>query len=104
MESFKNVELIKKANIYFDGNVTSRTFIDIDGSKKSLGIMMIGEYLFGTAEAEIMEIIEAHVEVRLKGENEWKSYKSGSSFEVPANSSFDIKVLTISDYCCSYIK
>jgi uncharacterized protein YaiE (UPF0345 family) len=40
MESFKNVELIKKANIYFDGNVTSRTFIDIDGSKKSLGIMM----------------------------------------------------------------
>ncbi len=38
MESFKNVELIKKANIYFDGNVTSRTFIDIDGSKKSLGI------------------------------------------------------------------
>lgn len=34
MESFKNVELIKKANIYFDGNVTSRTFIDIDGSKK----------------------------------------------------------------------
>ena len=52
---------------------------------------MIGEYLFGTAEAEIMEIIEGHVEVRLKGESEWKSYKSGSSFEVPANSSFDIK-------------
>ena len=99
MESFKNVELIKKANIYFDGNVTSRTFIDIDGSKKSLGIMMIGEYLFGTAEAEIMEIIEGQVVYR-----DWESYKSGSSFEVPANSSFDIKVLTISDYCCSYIK
>ena len=39
---------------------------------------MIGEYLFGTAEAEIMEIIDGHVEVRLKGESEWKSYKSGS--------------------------
>ena len=75
MESFKNVELIKKANIYFDGNVTSRTFIDTNGSKKSLGIMMVGEYLFGTAEAEIMEIIEGHVEVRLKGESEWKSYR-----------------------------
>ena len=35
LNSFKGVELIKKANIYFDGNVTSRTFIDVDGSKKS---------------------------------------------------------------------
>lgn len=104
MQSFKDVELIKKANIYFDGNVTSRTFIDSNGDKKSLGIMMVGEYLFGTVEAEIMEIIEGEVEVRLKGEEEWKTYKSGSSFSIPSNSSFDIKVKTISDYCCSYIK
>mgnify|MGYP002738459030 CR=1 FL=1 len=74
MESFKNVELIKKANIYFDGNVTSRTFIDIDGSKKSLGIMMVGEYLFGTAEDEIMDIIDGHGEVRLNGDSEWIRY------------------------------
>ncbi len=104
MQSFKNVELVKKANIYFDGNVTSRTFIDSDGSKKSLGIMMIGEYLFGTAEAEIMEIIDGAVEVRLKGEENWVAYNSGSSFSVPANSSFDIKVKAITDYCCSYVK
>jgi len=104
MQSFKNVELVKKANIYFDGNVTSRTFIDSDGSKKSLGIMMIGEYLFGTAEAEIMEIIDGAVEVRLKGEENWVAHNSGSSFSVPANSSFDIKVKAITDYCCSYVK
>lgn len=104
MESFKGVELVKKANIYFDGNVTSRTFIDVDGSQKSLGIMMVGEYVFGTTLAEIMEIINGEVEVRIKGENDWKSYKSGTSFEVPENSSFEIKVKTISDYCCSYIK
>ena len=60
------IEALDSLSLYFDGNVTSRTFIDIDGSKKSLGIMMIGEYLFGTAEAEIMGIIEGHVEVRLK--------------------------------------
>ena len=36
MESIKNVELVKKANVYFDGNVTSRTFIEakILGNKK----------------------------------------------------------------------
>ncbi len=26
MENFKNVELVAKANVYFDGNVTSRSF------------------------------------------------------------------------------
>lgn len=104
MQTFKNVELVKKANIYFDGNVTSRTFIDIDGSKKSLGIMMIGEYVFGTVEAEIMQIIDGVVEVRLRGEEEWKTYRAGSSFEISANSSFDIKVIEITDYFCSYLK
>ncbi|NLN13816.1 MAG: pyrimidine/purine nucleoside phosphorylase [Arcobacter skirrowii] len=103
LNSFKGVELIKKANIYLDGNVTSRTFIDVDGSKKSLGIMMVGEYVFGTVEAEKMEIIEGEVEVRLKGEDGFKTYKSGSSFDVAANSSFEIKVKKITDYCCSYI-
>ncbi len=104
MESFKSVELVKKANIYFDGKVTSRTFIEPNGEKKTLGIMMIGEYTFGTNEAELMEIIAGIVEVRLKDTNEWKIYKDGSSFSVPANSSFDIKVKEITDYCCSYIK
>ncbi|MFY4803008.1 pyrimidine/purine nucleoside phosphorylase [Aliarcobacter butzleri] len=104
MESFKNVELVKKANIYFDGKVTSRTFIESNGEKKTLGIMMIGEYTFGTNEAELMEIIAGEVEVKLKDTNESKIYGANTSFSVPANSSFDIKVKTITDYCCSYIK
>lgn len=104
MQSYKDVELIKKANIYFDGNVTSRAFVDLNGDKKSLGIMMIGEYVFGTCEAELMEIISGEVEVRLKDETQWQTYKDNSSFSVPANSSFDIKVKSITDYCCSYIK
>jgi len=104
MESIKNVELVKKANIYFDGNVTSRSFIDENGESKSLGIMMIGEYNFGTADAELMEILDGEVEVKLAGSSEWKTYTANTSFDVPANSSFDIKVKTITDYCCSYIK
>ncbi len=39
MSEFKNVTITKKANIYFDGKVTSRTIIFPDGSKKTLGIM-----------------------------------------------------------------
>ncbi|MFA9374091.1 MAG: pyrimidine/purine nucleoside phosphorylase [Poseidonibacter sp.] len=104
METLKNVELVKKANVYFDGNVTSRSFIDSDGSKKSLGIMMPGTYNFGTAEAELMEIIDGNVQVKLAGSDTWNTYTANTSFDVPANSNFDIKVETITDYCCSYIK
>ena len=104
MSSFKNVELVKKANIYFDGNVTSRSFIDENGESKSLGIMMPGIYNFGTSEAELMEILAGEVEVKLSGEDTWNTYTADTSFEVSANSNFDIKVKTITDYCCSYIK
>ena len=31
-------------NIYFDGNVTSRTVVFENGEKKTLGIMLKGEY------------------------------------------------------------
>ena len=102
MPTIKNVELTKKANIYFDGKVTSRSFIDENGVKKSLGIMMPGEYTFGTNEAEHMEIISGTVEV-LIGDSNWETIEAGGYFEVPANSSFEIKVLDITDYCCTYI-
>ena len=55
MSEFGNVTIIKKANIYFQGGVTSRTVIFEDGSKKTLGIMQPGEYEFNTSDAEIME-------------------------------------------------
>jgi uncharacterized protein YaiE (UPF0345 family) len=104
MEILANVDLVKKANIYFDGNVTSRSFIDADGSKKSLGIMMPGVYNFGTEEPELMEILAGVVEVKLAGEDTWNTYTADTSFNVAGNSSFDIKVKTITDYYCSYIK
>ncbi|MGK0419374.1 MAG: hypothetical protein ACJARV_000261, partial [Candidatus Pseudothioglobus sp.] len=40
MSTFKNVEITKAANIYFDGKVTSRVVKLSDGAVKTLGIMM----------------------------------------------------------------
>jgi Protein of unknown function (DUF1255). len=34
MSQFDNVTVVKKANIYFDGKVTSRTVLFADGTKK----------------------------------------------------------------------
>ena len=103
MSDFKNVTIVKKANIYFNGKVTSRTILFSDSLKKTLGIMLPGEYEFGTKEKEIMEILQGQLDVLLPGENNWKHIESGQSFDVAANSSFKLKVNTVTDYCCSYV-
>lgn len=102
MEQFEKVSIVKKANIYFDGKVTSRTAIFADGSKKTLGIMLPGEYEFGTGAAELMEMMAGEMEVLLPGESAWQVFKAGQSFSVPANSKFKLKVSVVVDYCCSY--
>lgn len=101
----KNVDLLKKANIYFDGKVTSRNYTDSEGAIKSLGVMLPGEYTFNTKAAENMEILAGDVEVLILSgmDNNWESYKAGESFDVPANSSFEIKVNEVTDYCCTYL-
>lgn len=103
MSQFENVTVVKAANVYYDGKVSSRTVLFADGSKKTLGLLLPGEYEFGTEAAEIMEMLVGDVEVLLPGETEWQSVSAGESFNVPANSKFGIKVKTVTDYCCSYI-
>ena len=104
MQDFKNVTVVKKANSYFDGKVTSRTVLFPDGAKKTLGIMMPGEYEFGTAEKEIMEILAGKLTIQLPGSSQWQPIQPGQSFEVPAKSKFKLKISELTDYCCSYIK
>jgi len=103
MAEFANVTVVKKANIYFEGKVASRTVLFPDGTKKTLGIMQPGEYEFSTAAAEIMEILSGDLEWQMKGEDGWKRVAGGEAFNVPANSTFVMKVATVTDYCCSFI-
>ena len=102
MEQFDRVSIVKKANIYFDGKVTSRTVHFADGTRKTLGIMLPGEYEFGTDTAEEMEMLFGQMEVLLPGESTWKTVATGDVFYVPSNARFNLKVSTVVDYCCSY--
>lgn len=104
MTEFTNVTITKAANVYFDGNVTSRKIIFADGSFKTLGIMMPGDYKFATNEKELMEITAGDCEILLPETSQWQTIKGGESFYVPANSKFEIKAKTLVDYCCNYIK
>lgn len=104
MSEFSNVSVVKAANVYFDGKVTSRTVKFADGSSKTLGIMLPGEYEFNTGDKELMEIMSGDVEIQLANVSDWQMIKGGDNFTVEANSSFKIKVKTVTDYCCSFIQ
>jgi purine/pyrimidine-nucleoside phosphorylase len=104
MPSFPNVTVDAKANIYFDGRVVSHTIHLADASKKTLGLIYPGEYHFGTAAAERMEIIAATCTVVLDGSTEVLTFAAGQAFEVPANSGFTITVAEgICQYICSFL-
>ena len=102
MSEFKNVTVVKKANVYFNGGVTSRTVIFADGTKKTLGICMPGEYEFTTGVPEVMEFMAGELEYRIGDSGEWKKISGSGSFDIPANTKFTMKIKTIADYCCSF--
>ena len=103
MSKFESVAIVKAANIYFDGKVTSRTVEFADGTIKTLGIMLPGEYKFNTGKPELMEIQSGQLSYCLAGETQWHDVKGGQSFNVPGNSSFELKVAHVADYICSFL-
>ena len=103
MSEFHNVTVKKAANVYFDGRVTSRTITFADGTIKTLGIMMPGEYEFWTKKRELMEILCGKLSVLQPGSEEWEDIEAGQSFEVAADSKFGVKIAAVTDYCCSYL-
>ncbi len=102
MSEFQNVTVVKAVNSYFDGQVTSRTVKFADGSEKTLGFMLPGEYEFGTAAPELMEIMSGKLLVTLPGEAA-REINGGGSFEVPGDAKFTVNIVEASDYCCSYL-
>jgi uncharacterized protein YaiE (UPF0345 family) len=53
---------------------------------------------------EVMEIMIGELDVLLPDAAGWINIKEGEVFEVPAQSKFGLKVKSLTDYCCSYIK
>jgi len=88
-------------NQYFDGNVKSLGYETTEG-KSTVGIINPGEYTFGTAQKEIMHVIEGELETLLPEATEWQSFKAGGKFEVNANLSFKVKTIVQTAYLCQY--
>tara|TARA_R110001583_G_scaffold143357_2_gene295503 strand:+ start:8425 stop:8712 length:288 start_codon:yes stop_codon:yes gene_type:complete len=92
-----------ESNEYFEGNVKSIAF-QSETLPATVGVMEIGEYTFGTSAYEYMTVVSGSLTVRLVNTTEWKTYKAGETFEVEANSSFDVKVVVQTAYLCLYKK
>ncbi|BCL73083.1 conserved hypothetical protein [Vibrio nigripulchritudo MADA3029] len=89
-------------NTYFDGKVKSLGFVQAN-QNLSVGVMAVGEYTFGTEAPERMTVVKGDLTVRVIGSEEWITYASGESFDVPRNSSFDLKVEQPTAYLCEYL-
>ncbi len=99
---YLNATIKHKANVYHDGKVTSRSIVTADGEMKSLGVMLPGTYRFSTEAPEVMEVTQGRCRVKLADEQDWSDYQSGESFNVPANSHFEIEVDELLDYICHF--
>ena len=98
------VEVETKANVYFDGRVTSRSFYRPDGSKFTLGIITAGNYTFDVGDREVVRLIAGDAEILLPGETAWKKVTAPEEFEVSANSSYQIRTTGVTEYLCDYYK
>uniref|UniRef100_UPI0008D9A5C5 pyrimidine/purine nucleoside phosphorylase n=1 Tax=Vibrio sonorensis TaxID=1004316 RepID=UPI0008D9A5C5 len=91
-----------KHNVYFQGGVQSLGFTQSQDNS-SVGVMAPGEYTFGTEAAERMTVVKGALTIRRKSDSDWMTFNSGESFEVEANSSFDLKVEASTAYLCEYL-
>lgn len=92
-----------KENRYFDDQVKSLGF-EQNGESLSVGVMDKGEFTFGTGAPEKMTVVSGALTVKLPGEESWVTFAAGEAFDVPGESSFDVKVEEPTAYLCEYIK
>jgi len=101
-EQLQGGSVATKANVFFDGKCVSHTVTLANGDKKSVGVVLASTLTFNTAAAEIMECVAGACEYKLAGSDAWQKSGPGDKFNVPANSSFEIKVAEAYHYICHF--
>ena len=54
------------------------------------------------ASEAFVSIVDGELWAKLPGQDEFKPYTNADQFEVPANASFDVKVMRPTAYLCTY--
>lgn len=90
-----------KVNEYFDGKVKSIGF-QTATLPATVGVMVPGDYEFGTSQKEVMTVVSGALTVKLPGASDWKTFSAGEAFTVEANAKFQLKVAVDTAYLCTY--
>ena len=90
-----------KTNEYFNGNVKSIAFNSEEGPA-TVGVMATGDYEFGTDSVEIMTVISGSMDIKLPGNDTWKSFQAGESFDVEKGIKFGVRIKQETSYFCLY--
>jgi len=88
-------------NEYFDGKVKSIAF-KTSTLPATVGVMAAGEYVFNTADKETMTVVSGALTIQLSDDAPKVTYQAGESFEVEANSAFNVTVSEDTAYLCVY--
>jgi uncharacterized protein YaiE (UPF0345 family) len=88
-------------NEYFDGKVKSIGF-QTETLPATVGVMVPGEYEFGTSQKETMTVVSGALTVKLPDADDWKTFRVGEMFVVDANQKFQLKVEVNTAYLCTY--
>lgn len=99
---FDGVTVNTQANVYFDGKCVSHGITLADGTKKSVGVVLPATLTFNTGAPEIMECVAGGCEYKLAGSDTWVASGPGNKFNVPGNSSFEIRVTVPYHYICHF--
>jgi hypothetical protein len=50
-----------------------------------------------------MTVVKGALTIKRVDDEEWTTYRDGEAFNVPGNSTFDVKVVTPTAYLCEYL-
>lgn len=89
-----------QVNEYFEGRVRSLGQ-ELAGQRFTVGVIEPGEYTFGTATQEIMEVVHGAMDV-VHPDGRRASYAKGQSFTVPPGVKFTVVVKDPVSYLCLY--
>jgi len=90
-----------ETNEYFDGKVISIAFQGQD-KPATVGVMAAGDYVFNTEAKEKMTVVSGEMTIQLDPSATAESYTAGESFEVAADSRFNVSVAADCAYLCEY--
>ncbi|OFX22037.1 MAG: hypothetical protein A2V77_09925 [Anaeromyxobacter sp. RBG_16_69_14] len=91
-----------KHNQYFEGKVQSVGF-ERNSRRHTVGVLDVGEFHFGTDAPERMTVVSGELWAKLPGEQAFRGFPTGTSFEVPAKSGFDVKAGAPAAYLCEFL-